>query len=35
MKWLISDKNEKKEFTKNYKISIEDLLNNYEKYTEE
>ena len=27
-------KNEKKELTKNFKILIEDLLDNYEKYTE-
>ena len=28
-------KNEKKELIKNFKIVIEDLLDNYEKYTEE
>ena len=28
-------KNEKKELTKGFKILIEDLLDNYEKYTEE
>ena len=28
-------KNEKKELIKNFKILIEDLLDNYEKYTEE
>ena len=28
-------KNEKKELTQNFKILIEDLLDNYEKYTEE
>ena len=28
-------KNEKKELLKNFKILIEDLLDNYEKYTEE
>ena len=28
-------KNEKKELTRNFKILIEDLLDNYEKYTEE
>ena len=28
-------KNEKKELIKNFKLVIEDLLDNYEKYTEE
>ena len=28
-------KNEKKELIKNFKVVIEDLLDNYEKYTEE
>ena len=28
-------KNEKKELIKNFKLLIEDLLDNYEKYTEE